>query len=225
MKFDTGKDIMVSDAFELIKVSKLSLDDKFMRHRPRTFDQRECKRMIEMVISKGVKDFYRPKFDPSFDCNGGGICFNPGNKPLTRKTYNWWEVAAKDFAPERGSRLGTELEYMGFIGVLLKKMVTQGWTVKDAWYAVCDDSRKLGHFCDSVGAKNDFELTGSREVCGFFDLANTYKILAKDSEGFYSLASGDYHERGEITSISDRGCSNLYDSWRNYGVGWIILEK
>ena len=133
---------------------------------------------------------------------------------------------AKEFAPERGSRLGTELEYMGFIGVLLKKMVAEGWTVKDAWKAVCDDSTQLGHFCDSLDAKNDFELTGSREVCGFFDLANTYKILAEESEEkYYYLASSDYHESGKVGSITDRGISNFYDSWCNYGVGWIVLEK
>lgn len=225
MEFTMDKGHAVPDNFVLVEVSSLSIYDDFMDYHPRNEVERECMKLIEEVIALGIKDFYRPRFDPSFDSNGGGICFNSGCKPITGKTYNWWVATAKQFSPLWNSRLGTKMEYMGFIAVLLKKMVARGWSRKTAWNAVCDNSKWLGHYCDSYYARSHLELTGTRGVCGFFDLANTYKILASDKEGepFY-LASGDYHENGEYNPISALGSSIFYDSHLNYGTGWVILE-
>ena len=150
----------------------------------------------------------------------------PGQMPAIGKSYNWWNKTAKAFCPERESRLGTKNEYVAFLGVLIKRLVANSWTVGQAWYAVCNDSKELGHYCNSEDAKHTFEATGSREVCGFCDLANTFKILAEDEKtggfwfagGSYCFDSLGYPLAGlDLDDFQNIGC---YDS-----VGWLVLEK
>ena len=127
--------------------------------------------------------------------------------------------------PERHSRLGTKSEYVAFLGVLIKKLVEDcKWSVAKAWHAVCNNSKELGHYGNSEGAKPSFEDTGMREICGFFDLANTYKILAEDdSIGGFWLAGGRYSSNSNNRPLADL----VQDSSRNVNcnnsVGWFVL--
>lgn len=183
--------------FLKVPASELRLDDDFMKHRPKTEKERDFKKMVEEAIKSGLKDFYRPKYDPSFSEDGTSICYEPGKKPAVGKSYNWWAKTAKEFKPEQGSRLGTKTEYIAFLAVLIKELVASGKSIEWAWNAVCNDSDELGYYWDFKDSKYDFELTGSREVCGWHDLANTDKILAEDEDtgrlwfasGFFSVSS------------------------------------
>ena len=211
--------------FKLIEASKLSLDDEFMRYEPRTDGQRYFKNNLTSAIKSGVKDFYRPIYDPSIDKNRN-IVFVAGKKPAVGHSYNWWVEAAEKYVSNRQIRLGTKNEYVAFLGVLIKKLIASGWSSEDAWYVVCDDSKMLGHYWNSENAKYDFEETGSREVCGLFDLANTFKILAWDDEaGGFWLASGYYFDNSSRSPLADLGLyDNLDDDNFNfYSVGWYVL--
>ena len=178
--------------FKLVPASQLSLDDDWMKHQPMTKQEENFRDMVETAIKSGLKDFWRPVCDPSFDDNGH-ICFELGKRPAVGKSYNWWEKNTKDFCPERGSRLGTKSEYVAFLAVLIKELVAAGKSSEWAWNSVCYDSEELGHYCNSTNSKHVLEDAGSREICGFFDLANTYKILAEDEEnGYFWLAGGCY---------------------------------
>lgn len=223
--------------FVLVKASSLSLADAFMKYEPEAWIAQEFKKTLTEVIKEGVHDFYRPNMDPSFDSHGK-ICYQAGLEPAVGKSYNWWEKNAKDFCPERKSRLGTMSEYVAFIGVLLKKLVESGWSIADAWNAVAYDSKNLGHYKDSDGALHDFEPTGSREICGFFDLANTIKLVAnsKESDGTYWMASNSFHSGSWKSPIADiihiGGGLVFTSSFRNIcvdtqhdGVGWLVLEE
>ncbi len=220
------KTIRVNGAdFVLVPVSTLSLTDNFMKYLPKSNLEKSFKELLTKVIKSGVSDFYRPKIDPSFDKHGK-ICYQAGSKPAEGKSYNWWEREAKEFCPERSSRIGTKSEYVAFLGVLIKKLVEEGMSVEWAWYAVCSNSVNLGHYWNSKGALRKFEPTGSREICGYFDLANTYKILAGDKEdsGFW-LASGNCHYFGHYYPLVDL-CHNVDRSIEVYcSVGWLVLEK
>jgi len=210
----------------LIEASKLGgPSDKFMQHEPRTWMEEHLKSSLQKVIKMGISDFYRPKFDPSLS-EDGTICFKSGNTPAIGKSYVWWEEKAPKVDTQRGSRLGTVAEYTAFLGFLIKKLVESGWSVDDAWDAVCNDSSKLGHYWTSLDTKHFLESTGSREVCGFYDLANTYKVLAIDKEpiGFW-MAGGGYGDCGDACPLASMGLrhgrlANLY-----IAVGWIIFEK
>lgn len=212
------------DAFVLVEASKLSLSDEFMKYKPKTEREEEFKEQLTEVIKKGVKDFWRPKYDPSFNEEGTGICYVEGKRPAVGKSYNWWSNVAKAFCPERNSRLGTKSEYVAFLGVLIKKLVESGWKVEEAWRAVCYDSMELGHYSNSKNAKNEFEDTSSRAICGFFDLANTYKILAEDEEaiGFW-LAGGVYCSNSNSDPLAD--CYHDFNRVDGNGnsAGWLVL--
>jgi hypothetical protein len=216
------------NVFVLVEASKLSLDDKFMKHNPTTAKEKEFKELLTKVIRKGIKDFYRPKYDPSFYGDGTDVTFKAGNKPAVGKFYNWWKKVAKEFMPERRSRLGTKSEYVAFLGVLIKKLVEdEKWSVAKAWDAVCNNSKELGHYLNSEDAKHRFEDTGMREICGFFDLANAYKILAEDEDdctGGFWLAGGGYNTGGRYHSLADlcRGAFLNFDGFDS--VGWFVLS-
>ena len=210
----------------LIEASKLSLEDLFMQYEPKTNKEQEFKELLTAVIKKGVKDFYRPSIDPSFNKDETGICYVKGRKPAVGKSYNWWYKAAKEYDTARRSRLGTKSEYIAFLGVLIKRLVERGWSIEDAWYAVCCDSKKLGHYYNSVRAKYSIETTGSREVCGFFDLGNTFKILAEYEEaGGFWLAGGGYVDDSDYypLAVLYRNNGRYYNG--KYSVGWLVLEE
>lgn len=213
--------------FILIEAESLSRIDRFMLHIPRTKNEKEAKKLITEAIKAKVKNFYRPKYDPSFITDDGeDICFVAGKMPAVGETYEWWYAAAKKYSPLRNSRLGTRLEYGAFLGVLIKKLVESGKTVKWAWNAVCNDSKELGHYWNSENAKDDFEFTGSRCICGFYDLANTWKILSEDSlnDDAFWLAGGLYSHASTLLPLADITPCHEYNEYDDYGVGWIVLS-
>jgi len=223
LETEVAPEDVISVQFIRVPASSLSLTDNFMLHCPQSFREEAFKELLTKVIKSGVSDFYRPRLDPSFD-RQGKICYQAGLKPAVGKSYDWWESYAKKFCPER-SRLGTVNEYVAFLGVLLKSLVDCGWEVVTAWNAVCKDSKNLGHYYNSVGALRKFEPTGSREICGFCDLANTYKILAKDKEvGGFWLAGGFFNYFGDNSPIADLSLHDYHNFTSKYSVGWIVLE-
>lgn len=211
--------------FVLVEASKLSVEDDFMSHEPTTDAEEELKKLLTDAIKSGLHDFYRPVLDPSFN-EDGGICYAQGKRPAVGKSYNWWKKAAEEFMPERGSRLGTKVEYVAFLGVLLKNMVNNGWSKAQAWSAVCNDSRELGHYWNSENAKHEFEPTGSRKIVSYYDLANTFKILAEDEEaGGFWLAGGNYGNDGDYCPLADLDHFYFRVDDVNFGVGWLVLKK
>ena len=209
--------------FVRVEASKLSMNDEFMKYKPETDEERKFKLLLAKAIKSGVKDFWHPKCDPSL--NKGGICYEYGKAPAVGKSYNWWNQAAEEFKPEYNSRLGTKTEYVAFLGVLIKQLVEMGWSIKKAWDAVCNDSKELGHYWNSENAKNDLESTGCREICGFYDLANCYKILAKNEEtGDFWLASGRYGGDSHHDSLASLFRLSRYSTLCYSSVGWLVLD-
>jgi len=227
MKTDTEMKFTVSKEegiFKRVPVSELSLKDKFLKYRPKTDAEKHFMKAVKNVIKAGVKDFWRPICDPSFD-GEEDIRYQPGKRPAVGESYNWWEKKAKDFCPERGSRLGTKTEYVAFLATLIKELVATGWKVADAWNSVCNNSKELGHYWESKDAKHDFENTGSRENCGWYDLANAYKILAEDEEASgYWLAGGSYRNFGDRRPLAGLFLDFDWRNWNFFGCGWLVLE-
>jgi len=214
---------MNDEMFVLIEASKLSMDDEFMQYQPKTDREKEFKDLLENVIKKGIADFWCPRMDPTLD-EAENICFKAGEKPAVGKSYNWWRENAKNFNPRWSSRLGTRSQYVAFLGVLIKALVAEDWTVDEAWNLVCNDSRQLGNYCDSQNAKHAFEPTGSRAIAGFCDLANTYKILAGDEEaGGFWLAGGYYGVDSNLDPLAGLGRGSHCFNCLYFGVGWLVL--
>ena len=216
-----------------VKASKLSLEDNFMKHQPTTKNQEKLKSNLEALIAKGLTDFWRFRIDPSLNIDHE-LVFLPGYRPAVGKSYTWWEENAKGFLPEHGSRLGTVSEYVAFLGTLIKKLTEEGESINNAWHMVCDDSSRVGFYQSQTRyikrrggfRPGDFANTGSYPAHGFYDLANTYKILAKpDDEEGYFLASGPYNELSNVFPLSEIGRFSNVNCPIFYGVGWIVLEK
>lgn len=184
-------------------------------------DEREVqfKRELCDAISIGVNEFHVPICDPSIN-EQGGISFVPGNKPALG--YSFTEL--QDIAKKNDIRLGTKEEYYLFVGTIILSLISQGWSEKDAWHAVCSDSRGLGHYSDSENAKRDYEVTGSRKVAGKCDLANTFKILAKTRYGnSFLIASGNCNASGFISSIATTVLSCNFENPLTNAVGWFVF--
>jgi len=214
------------DVFVKVEASKLSLTDEFMQYEPITKREKDFKRLLTDAILHGLKDFWRPKYDPSITKDDTKICYEAGKVPAVGRSYNWWTKVAKDFYPERNSRLATRTEYIAFLGVLIKKLVEKGWNVKTAWDAICNDSKRLGNYINSESSKAILETTGQREVCGFYDLANTFKLLAEDdTANYFLLACGCYKNFSDDYPLADFYVDyNHWDAIGNYSVGLVVID-
>lgn len=99
--------------------------------------------------------------------------------------------------------------------------------VEKAWDAVCDHSAKLGHFADSDNAQNSFEATGSREVCGFYDLGNAYKMLAEDpweeAGGFWAVG-GYFNLDSDCNPLADLEHNVIVDNDGFCGLSQLALD-
>ena len=191
---------------------------ELLKHKPENGEEAKFIANLKEAISKSISDFEVFVNDPSMD--NGKLQFVPGFKPAVGYSYNEREELAK----ENGLRLGTKDEYILFLGWLITGLINEGWSERDAWFAVCTNSKELGHYRNSADAKNDFEPTGSRRIVGKCDLANTCKILAKDEKaGGFWLAGGGYDNDGSNNPLADLVLRCNYDILSNYSVGWFVL--
>lgn len=212
--------------FTLIEASKLSNSDEFMQYEPKTDKEWMIKSSLNSIISRGIKDFYRPIIDPSFDKTGKHIVFSSGLYPGIVQSFYWWCEKAKELNPERKSRIGTKSEYIAFLGVLIKKLVDNSWKIDDAWNAVCNDSILLGHYLNSNGEYYGMQRTGSNEVMGFFDLANTDKLVLDDETNeFFWIVGGNYSSTSDQRPLAFMHKYDVYNSNHFQSVGWLVLEE
>ena len=221
----SSEDCKDSGRFVLVEVHGIfGKDSQFMEHKPTTLLEKGLQDFLENAWTHGVPSFYCQTMDPSFDINGG-LTYRAGQLPGTNRAYEYWKEQSKLFCPERGSRLGTLEEYRLFSGLLIKELVMNGWTVDEAWNAVCVDSKDIGHYCNSENAIIEFEVTGSRKVGRFSDLANTCKVLSDDGGRGFWTASGCFANNGKEFPIADviYVTEPTEDTW--ISTGWIVLTK
>lgn len=211
--FDTGIETINIEGSDSGKYSEL------FKHNPVDEDEREFIKMFAEAISYGVKSFRVPVNDPSINASGN-LQFVSGCIPAVGHSYEQLE----NLAEKNGIRLGTKNEYILFLGTIIIRLMEEGWTEKDAWYAVCTDSTKLGHYYNSENSKNNLETTGARKIVGKCDLANTYKILAKDEkDGRLWMAGGSYLCNSYNKPLAYFQFFDYDNHLHNFSVGWFVL--
>lgn len=192
-------------------------------------ENEDIKAFIEAV--KEVKEsklspFWRPVLDPTFD--GEDVIFKKGGKPAVGHSFNWWQEMAKKMATVEGKKwtLGTEYQYYAFLVWLINQLVKSGWRLKKAIEACVLDSKELGHYCNSENALHNFEVTGSCEVCGVCDLANTVKILRCSNEKVdcFWLAGGNYSDSSRNYPLAELSHDVNVNLVNNYSVPWLVLS-
>lgn len=223
---ETKTELSFEEKFPIVRASELSLEDAFLKHEPTTKQQRRLKDSLIAGIKAGLKDFRCPAMDPSLD-EAGNLVYEAGKKPAVRHSAKFWAKKFKQFMPKKNSRMGTLRQHDALLGLLIKYLTEEEkWEVSEAWEAVCDDSKKLGHYWNSENAKHDFETTGSRKVWIFWDWANTYKIIADDNSASAFGTVGGYCDSDSVNyplaivdTIYDPGNGCCID-----GVGWLVLD-
>ena len=174
---------------------------------------------LKEAVAAGVKNFKDPVCDPSIAENGS-LQFVAGCKPAVGYSYN----KLKELAIKNDVQLGSKNQYVLFLATIIHRLVEEGWSKADAFYAVCSDSTQLGHYRNSEKARYDFDVTGSRKIAGKCDLANTYKILRNDEKtGGFWVASGCYDDNGDDYPLAGRVLNYDYDYRCCNSVGWFVL--
>ncbi len=198
--------------FETIKIpsSDSPIYAELIRHEPANNAEVRFIDNLKMAISKSVKEFEIFVNYPSKD--NGKIKFVPG------LGYCYTEL--EEIAKENGLRLGTKDERVLFLGWLITCLINEGWSEKDAWVAVCTDSKELVHYMDALYTKYDLEQTGSRRVAGKCNLANSYKVLARDEKSGGFWLAGGY---GNNDPPAFLGLCHYYDDRNLCGVGWFVF--
>lgn len=194
----------LDEMFPVVRASELRLDDEFMHHTPIGWIQERVMKTLLSQIPLGIGDFRRPRMDPSVD-DEGNIFFKEGERPgAGRLIASEWKARFEAYLPEKNSQMETDIGYDIFCGVYIKELVAKGCDVGRAWYVVCNESCKYGHFWDSPGAKDEFELTGSRPQGVWSDLGNTRKIVTNKEGTDFFVVSGSYKNSSQLFSIASR---------------------
>ena len=202
-----------------VEGSDSKIYSELLEHKALNDCEKKFMNNLRTAIEAGVKSFKVPVCDPSIDANGK-IQFVPGCKVANGYSYNKLEKLAE----KNSFRLGTKNEYFLFLGTILNRLIAEGWSETAAFEAVCTDSTKLGHYSNSADAKYDFELTGSRKIVGKCDLANTYKILAKDEKAdVFWFAGGNCHCSGYNFPLASLFGNYDYDFLTYNSVGWFVF--
>lgn len=218
---DKKHDLELNKIFPVIEASKLSLDDEFLKHRPKTESQRKFKKALREAIKTGLYDFRKSKMDPSED-EYGKICFKIRQKPALNHSCEWWYETALGINPAKNSRLGSEKEYIAFLGVIIKELVEKfNYSVDYAWETVCDQSKNIGYYRDTPGWSVNYEKTGKH----WFDFANTQKILHKVTPfSKFKVASGSCFDYGDSKPLVYTEIvfnpSLIIEEY----VGWIVMD-
>lgn len=190
-----------------------------LKYAPASETEKKFLEFLKEAVDAGVKTFKVPVCDPSIDENGS-LQFVAGCKPAVGYSYN----ELKELAIKNGVQLGSKNQYVLFLATIIHRLVEEGWSKADAFYAVCTDSTQLGNYWNSEKARHDFEVTGSRKIAGKCDLANTCKILRNDEKtGGFWVASGSYDDRGGNYPLASLGFSNCYVNLYNLSAGWFVL--
>ena len=190
-----------------------------LKYTPTSENEEKFLKFLKEAVYAGVKKFKVPVYDPSINENGS-LQFVAGCKPAVGYSYN----ELKELAIKNGVQLGSKNQYVLFLATIIHRLVEEGWSKADAFYAVCTDSTEIGHYWNSKNTEHNLRLTGSRKIAGKCDLANTYKILANDEKnGGFCMASGCYSRKGNFNPLAYIFLGNKYDILFNASVGWFVL--
>lgn len=221
--------ITLEQFFPVVEVESLTMGDRFLReHVPRSRNEERIWRSCESAVRYRTRNFRRNAVSPSLN-EEGKIVFTKGGKPAVGKPARWWAERAKQVCLEKKSRLATVFDEDIFNGILIRYLIEQaGFTVSEAWSAVCRKSARLGNFWDSPGSPHALEPTGSRKIGRFHDFGNTCKIVCSQLfEEKYFYYGGDFwdlsHEcpLGSLIGIPNEEVERVtYDR----SVGVIVME-
>lgn len=185
---------------------------------------------VEEVKAAYLEAFYTPIYDPSEGSGEIPVIYEKSNNPAVGHSYNWWAAAASKMPAVEGRMWDVASEYQryAFLVDVVNKKVKSGESLADALDQVVNDSTELGHYYNAKNSTKGqgFEPTGSRCVCGFYDLANTYKILkcSNPKAGGFWVAGGNCNFNGGHYPLADLSHYTDVDNDDIKGVAMLVIS-
>ena len=209
------------------RIDPRSFEGEWIEHQPTTKRQEETMMIYQDAKDKGrLHPFTCMTIDPSV--KDGKLVYQKGMPIRTIFSYRQWEKMIINYNLSRNSRMMTRTEYVCRNLFIIQKMVEEsGYKIEVAWRKLCDASEEIGHYCDSDNFRECFEPTGSRNVCGFYDLGNAYKLIKEDpwkETRVFLAAGGDCLARGWESPVADIGYLGDVDYVAKYGVGMLAMD-
>lgn len=169
------------------------VEDWLNQQNPKTIQE---KRFI-LVLSEAIKvvkyEYFIATIEPTLSNNK--IKYAIGESVAVGFSFSEWEMLAKEYSPERGSRLAN----------LYELYIWYAWRIAKGYWTfeyVANNSASAGNYNNSPNSSKTIEKTGIRSVGGFKDgQGNTYKIVTyKES---FAMCGGDYNSIGMFCPIAD----------------------
>ena len=185
---------------------------------------------VDEVKAARIEAFYRPIYDPS-DAGDHLVVYMKGAKPATGHNYNWWVKTASNMPAVEGRHwcLATEYQNYAFLVWLINQLIKAGNNVEKNLKQIIVNSKELGHYYNSEGSTKgkNFEPTGSRCICGIYDLVNAVKILecSNQEAGGFWLSGGSFLNNSDNNPLANLSHStSTYADYNFYfGVGMLVL--
>ncbi len=100
---------------------------------------------LRIAVKAKVEPFEVPVYDPSID-KDGSLQFVSGFMPAVGYSYN----ELRELASNNCIQLGSKNQYILFLATIINRLIEANWPKEDAFYAVCNNSQELGHYCNST---------------------------------------------------------------------------
>ena len=170
---------------------------------------------VEEALKRVGTDYWIATLEPSVVARR--IYYAEGEEVGVGYSGEDWNKMAKEYAPERLSRLSNEYEL--YIWYALR-IVNGLWTLD----YVANDSSSAGNYRNAHEATHSMEKTGARKCGGFCDgQGNSYKIVTR--EGGYALVGGGYYGNGNDFPVADVDYDNHPDFIQINSSGVLVLTK
>lgn len=149
--------------------------------KPKTPNQKAFLKYVSEALTVITYDYKISTIEASQ--KNGKLYFEEGNGVARGINFELWEKMAKNYWPKKNSRMATLYELLLWYAYRVAK---EYWTLE----YVCDDSSLEGNYCDSPKPSHTFDLSGKREVGGFYDgTGNTKKLVTHGN--VYAICGGD----------------------------------
>lgn len=212
-----SKEEMISKYFKTISnVEKEQICSWCKVQEAQTDNQKFYINILERAIKCGVADYCIATLEPSVE--NDMIYYQEGERVASGFTLEEWAKMAKEFCPERNSRLATLEELFFFYAY---RNTQNLWSITD----ICDSSTEIGNYWDAPKAKNGFEVAGKRKTAGYFDgIGNTSKICCYDDLVF-SIIGGHFDKSGADYPVAGyiKFCNRVKKVYR-FSVGVVVCD-
>lgn len=216
-----GRDEFMHVYFEELMVEDLLFDSNGTNRKFETKKQENFRHNVWRALTNKPKEGYRwiPVYEPSLDANDN-LCFVAENTVLRKLSCDEWESLFTEYSPVNESRMASRTTYF----LLLLRWLKDGVATLEQ---LADNSREIGHYCDSENAKHNYEETGEREFGGLYGfVGNTNKILkTPDANSGFSVVGGNYYGNGFNYPLAYVNYPDSSESPRTCGVGLLELTK